>query len=281
VPVNADIKYSYALGAGTPAFITLVPQGAGRPKISIYTTDSANTGIYSINFVLTEVFSTLVITDTFVVTVSCVQSISMTASIGATTYYIADPMMNVSIPLFGLTPSTCPYELVYSATLTDGVTPLPAPITLANVSGNQVLQLFSTDPAATGIYIVRIKVVDPKTGQTNTSLTASVTIKCTKSISLVANPIPATTTYTINTSILKTTSFSLPTYQPSPSNCAIGTLSFQVALDPVSAFPTFITQFPSTKIDLATTDASKAGTYNFRVTVTDSLTGLQNNAVTF
>jgi hypothetical protein len=46
-------------------------------------------------------------------------------------------------------------------------------------------------------------------------------------------------------------------------------------------FPVFLTEYPSTQINLATTDASKAGIYSFRLTVTDSLTGLSNNQVTF
>jgi hypothetical protein len=90
-PIDADIKYSFALGATTPTFITLVPQGTGRPKISIYTASTADTGVYSVNFILTEVFSNLVITDTFIVTVSCVQTISAPASISPVVYYISDP----------------------------------------------------------------------------------------------------------------------------------------------------------------------------------------------
>jgi len=37
-PSNADKNFVYSLAASTPAFITLVPQGTGFPKIHIYTT---------------------------------------------------------------------------------------------------------------------------------------------------------------------------------------------------------------------------------------------------
>ena len=168
-------------------------------------------------------------TSTFTVTVSCVQTINMLSSVPAKTYYIADPAINVSIPLYTLSPGTCPYELVYSATLDDG-SPLPPPITLQGTDSASFLKLFHMDPTKTGVYKVRVKVVDPKTSVVNTSLTIDVTILCTKLISLVNNPIPASTIYTINTSVLKTTTFSLPTYLPTPNNCAIGALTYEILL---------------------------------------------------
>jgi hypothetical protein len=54
-----------------------------------------------------------------------------------------------------------------------------------------------------------------------------------------------------------------------------------VLLDPVGPLPTFITGNPATQIDVATTDAAKAGAYDFRVVVTDPLTSLQNSVVVF
>lgn len=123
--------------------------------------------------------------------------------------------------------------------------------------------------------------LDQKTGQTHTSVLISVTILCTKSISLVSNPIATTTDYTINKSQLLTTTLSLPTYQPTPNNCAIGTLTFQVLAEPAGPLAPFITEYPTSKIDVATSDAAQAGAYDFRLRVTDSLTGIQNSVVSF
>jgi hypothetical protein len=77
---------------------------------------------------------------------------------------------------------------------------LPNAISLINLSGNQNIHVTETDPYQTGMYTVRIKVVDPKTGVLNLLQTLDVTIKCTKSLNIVTNTIPATTQYTINTS---------------------------------------------------------------------------------
>lgn len=51
--------------------------------------------------------------------------------------------------------------------------------------------------------------------------------------------------------------------------------------EPVATFPTFITEYPTTKINIATTDPTKDGSYDFRLLVTDPLTGLQNSVVNF
>ena len=73
-PTDADVSYSYSL-VNAPLFVTLVPQGAGSSKISIVTTSSAHTGIYTIGYKITEGFSSISITDTFVLTVQCVTDI--------------------------------------------------------------------------------------------------------------------------------------------------------------------------------------------------------------
>lgn len=95
------------------------------------------------------------------------------------------------------------------------------------------------------------------------------------------NPVPPVTDYTVNKSQLLTTSLNLPTYQPTPGYCAIGSLTYQVMPEPAAPNPTFITEYPTTKINIATTDPAKDGSYDFRLLVTDPLTGLQNSVVTF
>jgi hypothetical protein len=100
---------------------------------------------------------------------------------------------------------------------------------------------------------VRIKVVDPKTGVLNLLQTLDITIKCTKSLNIVTNTIPATTQYTINTSQLLTTSLFVPDYEPYPANCEVGFLDFEISLNPSSAaFPDWIFQFPFFTIDIGT-----------------------------
>ena len=88
--------------------------------------------------------------------------------------------------------------------------------------------------------------------------------------------------YTINTSQLLTTSYLRPSYEAYPSNCDIGFVTYQVELDPVSLpFPTFITEYPTVQIDIATTDHTTEGVYKFKVIATDMLSGLKNNDVLF
>lgn len=197
----------------------------------------------------------------------------------AATYYINDPAMDISIPLYTLTPGTCPYELTYAATLVND-DPLPNAITLQS-GGSNLLQLLETDPTLIGVYQVKITVTDPKTALSHNSLLIDVTILCTKQISLVTNLIPSTSVYTINKSVLLTTTHLLPTYEPTPNICNSLSLVYQVELNPVATFPGFVTENPSTQIDIASTDPLDAGVYNFRVVATDSLTSLQNNEVLF
>lgn len=75
-PTIADINDIHALGANTPSFVTLDGDPTDNPLIKIVTSDVNNTGIYSINVIYTDIFSGLQAIDTFVVTVSCVQTIS-------------------------------------------------------------------------------------------------------------------------------------------------------------------------------------------------------------
>ena len=77
------------------------------------TSDVAHTGIYTVTYTVTEVFSQKSVSDTFVVTVSCVSSIVQDSSMASVVYYINDPEISSLIPVYTLTPATCPYELQY------------------------------------------------------------------------------------------------------------------------------------------------------------------------
>ena len=50
---------------------------------------------------------------------------------------------------------------------------------------------------------------------------------------------------------------------------------------PVSTFPVWITEAPTTQITFGTIDANEQGTYTFNVVASDPLTGLQNSDVSF
>ena len=85
-------------------------------------------------------------------------------------YYITDPEIVTSIPLYTLTPAACPYELQYQATLIDG-SPLPNAISLVSLVDKQHIRVFENAYANTGVYTVRITVLDPKSGIQNVALT--------------------------------------------------------------------------------------------------------------
>lgn len=76
VPANADINDIHSLAPSTPSFVTLEGDPSASPLIKIVTTNVNDTGIYSINIEYTELYSGLKKTDTFELTVSCVQSIA-------------------------------------------------------------------------------------------------------------------------------------------------------------------------------------------------------------
>jgi hypothetical protein len=157
-------------------------------------------------------------------------------------YYIRDPAFDVTIPLYSLTPSTCPYQIIYSATLEDGSS-LPNAMSLLNQSGSWILKLYETDPALTGIYLIRIAVVDPLSGFKDDSLTVKVIVKCAKSITLVTDTIPdinrtnqidPATTYTND----------MPTYDVIPNFCLKQTfvLTVQYVGVPIgTALPSWLT----------------------------------------
>jgi hypothetical protein len=80
------------------------------------------------------------------------------------------------------------------------------------------LRLSETDPAQTGSYTVRIKVVDPKSGSFNWSLTVQVIVKCTKSITILTDEIPDISRLN-EIDPAKTYTNSMPTYDIIPNFC--------------------------------------------------------------
>ncbi len=162
-PQNADRQLVYSLDPSTPAFISLVPNASGVPTIEIVSSSNADLGVYTISIILKEVFSGVTVTESFQLTVSCVVSIAQYNVVPTVVYYIRDADIVIPIPAYSITPNTCPNELVYTAALDDG-SPLPNAINLVNQAGTNILKLSETDPSLTGVYMVRITVVDPKSG---------------------------------------------------------------------------------------------------------------------
>jgi len=144
---------------------------------------ASNTGIYTISVKTTETNSGLSDTQSFTLVVTCVQAIAPTAALADVLYYITDPGI-LRTPSYALSPSACPYELVLTVMQSDG-SALPASITYTAPN----IQVYSTTYAATGVYSLKVVALDPKSGLTNSSITLNVTIKCTKSISLVSGAI--------------------------------------------------------------------------------------------
>ena len=110
------------------------------------------------------------------------------------------------MPSYNLTPTTCPNELVLTATLSDGS---PLPVAISYSAPN--ISVYTTDYAMTNVYKVRWVATDPKTGIMNSAVTLKVTIKCTKKVDLVSGAI-ANFDYRISLTAPYTMSVPLPQY---------------------------------------------------------------------
>lgn len=244
-PSNANVDCYHSLGASTPAFINLVIDPAGD-TITIQTSAATDTGIYTIDVTYTDLFSGLFTTDTFVVTVSCVQSISQTTLVPTTTYWITDPTLPIVLPAYTISPADCPYELtITSVLLTDG-SALPAAITF---DGTNTVNVAENTHANTGVYNLKVTAKDPKSMLQNFEQVFQVIVLCTKTIDVVTTGLPASSAYEIDSKFLNTLPLVQPTFTPNPALCTIGTYSYQLAdnLGNVIAVPAFIPTFDNTQ----------------------------------
>ena len=73
----------------------------------------------------------------------------------------------------------------------------------------------------------------------------------------------------------------LPVYDVYPTQCAKGTFTFEVVFVGSGSFPAFITQYPSSKINVMTQETSLAGAYNFKIKATESISGFTNTDDSF
>jgi len=79
-------------------------------------------------------------------------------------YYITDPVIK-RYPTYNLTPAGCPNELVYTVTL-QNASPLPGSITFAG-GATPTISIEEANYALTNVFQVKVSVIDPKTGKTN------------------------------------------------------------------------------------------------------------------
>jgi hypothetical protein len=86
-------------------------------------------------------------TDTFLLTVSCVSQITVINNVPQMIYFITDVPIDVPLPNFQIIPADCPNEIFISAvTLSSGET-LPAAI---RFDGFASIDIFETNHLATG-----------------------------------------------------------------------------------------------------------------------------------
>lgn len=105
-------------------------------------------------------------------------------------YYVGDSPLASLIPAFDIAPSGCQAPLKYGVKMSDGSS-LPSQFTFIATMGAQAINVFTTTFGLTGFYKMIIQVTDPLTGIIDSSETFEVTIECTKSISMLQNPIPS------------------------------------------------------------------------------------------
>ena len=98
---------------------------------------------------------------------------------------------------------------------------------------------------------------------------------------MVTNPILTSYTYIIDPNSLQQTTVTLPTYDSTPTGCAVGPFTYQLSYS--GTFPAWITENPTTgtNIVFGTTDTSQVGLYTFTLTATDPVTSLVNSDVVF
>ena len=105
-----------------------------------------------------------------------------------------------------------------------------------------LFQIFESDPALTGVFTILVKVLDEKAELINTDMTFEVTIKCTKSITLLTESI-LDIYRLMEIDPPQTHSFDMPTYDVYPTYCL--KQDFQLSIEYVGVpsgtpFPEFL-----------------------------------------
>ena len=152
--------------------------------------------------------------------------------------------------------------------------PLPGSITFDATKGAEAVAVFESAPMATGIFQVKVIATDPHTA-VKTNLVFTVTIKCTQSIKMMSSSLTPLI-YNVGTEVLTPVDLPIPVYSPIPTDCPYDPFTYELIYtdNPVATFPSFINQYPTTAITVATQDRALLGVYNFRLVATEPSTGL-------
>lgn len=162
------------------------------------------------------------------------------------------------LPPIQLDPLLCPNVLTYTIGMQDG-SAVPGSIMLDSTKGGEKVSVFEAQWLRTGVFPVRVTLTDPTT-QATANIPFTVTIKCTKRITLSSTPsVPAQ--YNVGTDSLTVLDVQLPSYAPSPPGCAHGLYTFELFYlnSATSSFPDFISQYPAAKIVVATQSTTYLG----------------------
>lgn len=277
-PSYVDVQFTYQVVTPVP-FAEIYIDPILGPKVQLQTTNPLDFGYYTLELLTLEEFSGLTHTSFFNVQVTCVRSITPTTTVPDFTYYVYDPAAVATLPIIQLNPLLCPNELVYTLVNQDS-SPVQATFTLDTTVGSEKVSVSETDPMLTGVYPLKVILTDPTTSVTGEIL-FKVTILCTKSISLVFNPL-VTLNYNVGAETLEFVEQDMPSYEPFPSTCQFGTYSYQLVYtaSPTGPFPPFVNQYPAPKMIVGTQSTTYLGTNTFQIIVTESVSGLSNGDVT-
>jgi hypothetical protein len=259
-------------------WLTKTSSGDGGNVVVNGATQS-NKGVYTVT--LTATVDSVSANTSIALTLQCViNSVDKTGSISAITYFIGSATLLTAMPTYVTNPACGVNTLSYTLLMQAGGT-VPAAFSLDTT--NMKFVITQGVALVNGIYNLKIVATENLcTSGTviNDLCLFTVTVKCTTSINILSNPIPATITYILNPNTLNTMTQALPTYGPSPSTCAYG-FSYSVINIATGACAPWLSCAPTSNISIATTDWTLAGTYNFRINVSDSASDMTNQAVTF
>jgi len=106
---------------------------------------------------------------------------------------------------------------------------------------------------------------------------------CTKTIEVTLANLPASSSFEIDEKFLNTLTLTQPVFEPNPIQCHTETYTYELAnnLGVVVQVPGFISDFNNASLTIATIDKSFEGLYDYRIKVTESVSGLVNTDVAF
>lgn len=160
------------------------------------------------------------------------------------------------------------------------MSPLPSTILFDANAGSPELIISSNNLSAAPQYNIVVKVTEPLSGKTNSSIAFTVTFYCNQSIVFDTAAI-TNFTYIIDAAATLM-QIQSPMYKGAPLQCPSAvtyTLLLESTDVPVASTP-FVT-LNQTFLTLSTSNTSFVGIYNFRITATDTVSGKTDKTVSF